>query len=90
MTIQDVLDALNAERYGPSLWWKRPDPSDDPVAVKVRQMLLAEVCEEDEESPAVEPDSRLRAVDLAQENGPRDGAQTPSQSRGLTDYEGVG
>lgn len=24
--LDDVLAALNAERYGPSLWWRRDDP----------------------------------------------------------------
>lgn len=45
---QAVLDALNAERYGPSLWWARAAPSDDPGAVLMRQMLLVEVSDEDE------------------------------------------
>lgn len=26
---QAVLDALTAERYGPSLWWQTPEPPDD-------------------------------------------------------------
>lgn len=45
---QAVLDALNAERYGPSLWWAKPEPSDSPDAVLVRQMLLAEVSDDEE------------------------------------------
>lgn len=31
-TRQTVVDALMAERYGPSLWWATPEPTDDPVA----------------------------------------------------------
>lgn len=45
---QAVLDALTAERYGPSLWWAKPAPSDSPAAILQRQMLLAEVAEDDE------------------------------------------
>lgn len=46
-TRQDVLDALVAERYGPSLWWSKPEPSDDPQAVRLRLMLLSEVADDE-------------------------------------------
>lgn len=42
-TRQEVLDALIAERYGPSLWWKAPEPPDDSeVAQRRRRRLMAE------------------------------------------------
>jgi hypothetical protein len=45
---QAVLDALLAERYGPSLWWKKPDPAGrhETEAIRRREQL-AETEEED-------------------------------------------
>lgn len=40
MSIQDVLDALNAERYGPSLWWAQKladEVTDDSEASTARR-----------------------------------------------------
>ena len=47
-TRQDVVDALVAERYGPSLWWAKPPASDSPATVLQRQMLLAELADDDD------------------------------------------
>lgn len=41
MTRQEVLDALLCERYGPSLWWKTPEPPDDSeLAQRWRRRLM--------------------------------------------------
>jgi hypothetical protein len=40
-TRQAVLDALTAERYGPSLWWKTPEaPEDNELAQRWRRRLM--------------------------------------------------
>lgn len=44
---QALLDRLNAERYGPSAWWAKPAPSDAPDTILQRQLLLAEVADDE-------------------------------------------
>jgi hypothetical protein len=46
---QAVLDALLAERYGPSLWWKKPDPPNhgELADARARLELIADEDEDD-------------------------------------------
>jgi hypothetical protein len=50
---QEVLDALVAERYGPSLWWKTPEPPDDSeLAQRWRRRLMEQDFEATKEETA--------------------------------------
>jgi hypothetical protein len=51
--LQAVLDALNAERYGPSAWWKTPEPPDDSeLAQRWRRKLMEQDFEQEQERGA--------------------------------------
>jgi hypothetical protein len=55
--LQRVIDALNAERYGPSLWWETPkhNAADDDAAQERTAVLdLAHDADEDELDEGVE------------------------------------
>jgi hypothetical protein len=50
---QAVLDALTAERYGPSLWWKTPEPAAGSAVILERRRMLLEFAEEEEIAESV-------------------------------------
>jgi hypothetical protein len=41
-----VLRALNAERYGPSLWWPTPPPVQGSAVLLERRRMLLQMAEE--------------------------------------------
>jgi hypothetical protein len=41
-----VLRALNAERYGPSLWWATPPPVQGSAVLLERRRMLLQMAEE--------------------------------------------
>jgi hypothetical protein len=46
---QAILDALLAERYGPPLWWKKPEPTIGTAVLLERRRMLLQAAEEAEQ-----------------------------------------